>query len=735
MNKWTRRGFIAAGVATGGVLTVGVAIREGHRAPKLASMMTDDGETLVNVWVKLAEDNRVTAIVPHSEMGQGVFTSMTQMLADEMDADWDLVTFEQAPAHEAYANYPLGREYLMGDTKVPGFVQDSLNGGFLRIAQSMSLQITGGSTAVRFTGEGGMRIAGAAARDMIIRAAAKEWRVPRGEIRTERSFVYHDASDRSAPYSEFAAAAAKLSPPTQPKLKTVDEYTLMGTSVARFDIPSKVDGTAQFAMDVDLPGMSYAAVMGPPVFGARVEQLNDADARAMPGVRQILNEGDFVAVVADSYWQAEQAVRVLDVTWTETGREALDQDAIYAHFRADMANAVERGKEQTDIKAGNARRAIESAAQVLEAEYSVPYLAHAAMEPLNAVAQVSGDTVDIWIGHQNPLAVRDEIAGELSYKKTDVTVHNCLMGGGFGRKSEADYPLMAVKIARQVEGPVKMIWSREEDMRQDFYRPATTAKVIGGLAEDGAPTSWDYQFVHKNEPVEASHLLYDIPNQFVHYAETDNPIRFGPWRSVDHTQHGFFIESFIDELARAADADPLEYRRALIADKPRHLAVLDEAAKASGWARDIPEGRGLGVALVDSFGTIVAEVAEVDITGPMPKVLRVWAAADPGFVVNPDGFIAQIESGIIYGLSAALYGDITVDQGAIAQSNFHDYPVVRIDDAPEISVSLINSGARLGGGGEPGTPPIAPAVANAIVAAGGQRVRTLPLASQSFSGV
>ena len=735
MGKWTRRGFIAAGLAAGGVLTVGVAIREGDRATKLASMMEGDGETLVNVWVKLDQDNRITAIVPHSEMGQGVATAMAQMLADEMDADWDLVGFEQAPAHEAYANHALAREFIMGGAKVPGFVQDSLNGGFLRLSQSMSLQITGGSTAVRFTGQGGMRIAGAAAKEMIVRAAAKEWNVPVREIRTEKSFVHHNESGQSAPYAQFAEAASRLRPPTQPTLKTVDEYKLIGTSLKRFDIPAKVDGTAPFALDVDLPGMVYAAVMGPPVFGAAVSSVDDTYARGMAGVHRILNEGDFVAVVADSYWTAENAIRALDVQWTETGNEELDQEAIYARFKSDMARAVEDGREQTDSKVGNARRAVESAAQRLEADYSVPYLAHACMEPINAVAHVSGDKVDIWIGHQNPLSVRDEIAGAFGYDKGDVTVHNRLMGGGFGRKSEADYPLMAVKIARHFDVPVKMIWSREEDTRQDFYRPATTAKVIGGIAEDGSAVSWDYQFVHKHDPLEASEIPYNIPNQLIHYAETDNPIRFGPWRSVDHTQHGYFIESFIDEMAHAAGKDPMQYRRDLVAAKSRHVALLDAVAEASDWGRDMPEGRGLGIALVDSFGTIVAEVVEVDISGATPKVLKVWAACDAGFVMNPDGFIAQIESGIIYGLSATMYGNITVAHGEIVQSNFHDYPVTRIDDAPEIEVIIINSGARVGGGGEPGTPPLAPAVTNAIFAAGGGRIRSLPIGNQALGGV
>lgn len=727
MGKWTRRGFIAAGVATGGVFAVGVALREGHRAPKLAGMMTQEGETLVNVWVKLDNTNTVTAIVPHSEMGQGVFNTLSQMLAEEMDADWDKVRFEQAPAHEAYANYPMGREFLMGDTKVPGFVQDSLNGGFLHLAKAMSLQITGGSSAVRFTGQGGMRIAGAAARIMLRKAAASAWKVSEDELRTEKSYIYHDASGRSAPYSDFAEAASKLSPPTQPRLKPTSAFSLMGRSLARLDIPSKTDGTAQFGIDVDVPGLRYAAVMGPPVFGARVAALEDMAARSMRGVHKIINEEDFVAVVAESYWHAEQALAALDINWSHTGRETLDQAEIFARFKTDMARAVSEGREQTDIKKGQARKAGQAAPKRLEADFAVPYLAHAAMEPINATAQIKDGKVDIWIGHQNPLAIRNEIAGYLGVKQHDVTVHNYIMGGAFGRRFQADYGLMAVRIARHVEGPVKMIWSREQDTQQDFYRPATTAKIQAGLGEDGKPVSWDYQFVHKHDPPEATEIPYAIDNQLIHYAKTDNPIRFGAWRSVDHTQHGFFIETFIDELAHEAGKDPLSYRLALLTHQPRFTAVLNTAASAAGWGRTLPEGRGLGIAVNASFGTVVAEIAEVDVTGFTPRVVKVWAAADPGFVVNPDGFTAQIEGGIIYGLSAALYGNITVEKGAIAQSNFHDYRVMRIDEAPEIEVILVNSGANLGGGGEPGTPPIGPAVANAIFSATGQRVRTMPL--------
>lgn len=727
MGKWTRRGFIAAGVVSGGALMVGVGIREGHRAPKLAEMMTDDGETLVNVWVKLAPDNTITAIVPHSEMGQGVFTSMAQMLADEMDADWESVTFEQAPAHEAYANYPLGREFVMGDTKVPGFVQDSLNGGFLRIAQSMSLQITGGSTAVRFTGMGGMRIAGAAAREMIVKAASKAWGVSQVEITTRNSYVYADSHGLSAPYSEFAVQAGKFAPPTQPRLKTPDQYTLMGKSVPRFDIPAKTDGTAEFGIDIDLPDMKHAAIIGPPVLGAKTVNVDDTYARDMPGVIKILDKGSFVAVVAEGYWQAENAVRQLDVTWSETGAERLNQSDMFALMNSAIDAAGDKGEK--DVTLGNVSKANASAARVYEAEYSVPFLAHAAMEPLNATAWVRGDKVDLWSGLQNPLGIRDEIAGAMGVKKRDVTIHNVLLGGGFGRRSNPDYPLMAVEIAREFDHPVKMIWSREQDTQQDWYRPASVSRFKAGLDEAGMPVSWDNLYTQKHEPPEASHIPYKIDNQLIHYAQVDHHMRFGPWRSVDHTQHGFFIESFIDELADQAGMDGYAYRRKLLEHSPRYLAVLDAAAEAADWGREVAEGRGLGIALVDSFGTVVAQVVEVDVTGPEPRVIHVWCAADPGYAMNPDGFTAQIESGIIYGLTAALYGNITIENGAVVQSNFHDYPILRMNEAPQISVEIINSGAKIGGGGEPGTPPIAPALANAVFAATGVRVRSQPIAN------
>ncbi|MEL7128407.1 MAG: molybdopterin cofactor-binding domain-containing protein [Pseudomonadota bacterium] len=727
MGKWTRRGVITAGVLTGGALAVGVAIRPGHRAPRLADMMTDAGETLVNVWVKIAPDNTVTAIVPHSEMGQGVLTVMAQMLADEMDADWNKVAWEQAPAHEAYANFILAREYLAGDLNVPGIVQDTLNGAFLSITQAMGLQITGGSTAVRFTGEGGMRIAGAAAREMIVKAAAKAWNVPSKDIRTELGHVHHDATGRSEPYARFAAQAGRYAPPTQPRLKTADEFRLMGQPLKRFDIPSKVDGSATFGIDVDLPGMKYAAVMGPPVLGTDVVDLDATAAEAMPGVIKVLNKGSFVAVVADGYWQAQQAISALNVRWSETSGSRMDEAAVFAQLRTAMDQAIEAGDEKKDVSTGQARRIIGASDKTYGAEYTVPFLAHAAMEPLNATAWVRDGKVDLWSGLQNPLGIRNEIAKMVGIDRDNVEIHNVFLGGGFGRRAMTDYPLMAVEIASEFDVPIKMIWSREEDTTQDYYRPAAVSRFTAALDEAGQPIAWDNQFVQKHDPPEASHIPYDIENQFIHYTKSEHHIRFGPWRSVDHTQHGFFIESFIDELAHQAGRDGYEFRRQLLEGSPRYLAALDAAAEAADWGAPLPDGHGQGIAIVDSFGTIVAQVARVDATGPQPRVTHVFSAADPGYVMNPDGFTAQIESGIIYGLTAALYGRITIQNGAVVQSNFHDYEMLRIDEAPEISVTLINSGAKVGGGGEPGTPPIAPAVTNAIFAATGQRVRDLPI--------
>ena len=726
MGKWTRRGFIGAGVLTGGALVVGVAIRPGNPVDDLAPLVADgEGEQLVNAWIKVGPDNIVTAIVPHSEMGQGIQTTLGQMLADEMDADWANVRVQEAPAADEYANYPLARGYVAADLNPPEFLNETANGAFQQISKAMHLQITGGSSSVRFTGQRGMRVAGAAAREMLMKAAATLWDVDVSELRTEKSMVHHDASKRSETFANLAAPAAKESVPTRPTLKTPDQYKLMGTPVPRLDIPAKVNGTAQFGIDATLPGMKYAAVKSPPVFGSTVESIDAAKAKSMNGVLQILNMGDFVAVIADGYWQAQQALNAVGITYSTNPNDSMDQEKMFASYAA----ILDAGEAETDREKGDAAGAFANAAKKIEAEYKVPFLAHATMEPMNCTAWVHDGKLEVWAGSQNPLDARYAAAEAIGFDVEDVTYTNAYLGGGFGRRSAHDFVEQAARLAKAVSYPVKVIWSREEDMAQDNYRPAVTSRFQGGLDENGKTVSWENIYVIKDEPEPASSVdQYDIPNQLIRRADAELYAPYGPWRSVAHTQHGFFVESFVDELAEEAGKDPYEYRRTLLVNSPRHLKVLEGAAKMAGWGTPLPEGHGRGIAIVESFQSIVAEVAEVDITGVEPKVTKVFCCADAGYVMNPDGFIAQMESGIIYGLTSVLFGEISLKDGAVQQSNFHDYKMVRMDNAPEISVEIINSNVPdIGGGGEPGTPPIAPAVTNAIFAATGSRIRNLPI--------
>jgi isoquinoline 1-oxidoreductase beta subunit len=727
MGKWTRRAFLTTGVLAGGGLIVGVAIRPGHRTPKLAKFMQGDDEILINAWVKILPDNSIKVIVPHAEMGQGVHTALPMMLADEMDANWSMVSMEQAPAHEEYATFHVARQFVL-PSQAPGIVEDTLKGAFLKISQGMSMQITGGSFSVRSTGVLGMRAAGAAARALLIEAAAEAWGVPASEIRTENSYLHHDKTAKSEAYFKFAEAAASKKGAALPDLKSPDQFKLMGSSIKRFDIPAKVDGTATFGIDVDIPGMKYATVRAAPVFGSTVVSIDSKKAEQLPGVIKIVDLGSAVGVVAESYWQAKKAIAQVDVTFSKGDADKIDSNAVFAQFARDMDAAVEHGNEQKDYKVGDARGVLADSDDVFEAEYKVPYLAHATMEPLNCTAWVRDGTIELWSGLQNPLGVRDYIAEEFGYEKNLVKINNVYLGGGFGRRSLDDYPHQAVQLALAIPGvPIKMIWSREEDTQQDFYRPAVMSRFRASLKGNGDPLAWENQFVDKHEPIEAPTIPYAVDNQFIHYTDSPTHVRFGPWRSVDHTQHAFFTESFIDELAHKAGKDPYQYRRDLLQHKPRVLKVLDAAASMANWGRELPQGWSLGIALQYSFNSIVAEVVELDASGRKPKVNKVFCAIDAGFAVNPDGLIAQMESGIIYGLTAALYGEITLREGAVVQSNFHDYKMLRMDETPEIRVEIINSGESLGGGGEPGTPPIAPALTNAIFAATGKRIRELPI--------
>ncbi len=732
IGKWSRRGFIAAGVVTGGALIVGVAIRPGHRAPKLAHLVTRDGEALVNAWVKIAPDNTVTVIVPHAEMGQGVHTTLPMMLADEMNADWSRVQMLEAPAHEDYANYPLGRGYILGNMDVPRVLVGTVNGAFLKITQSMNLQITGGSSSLRMTGVQGMRIAGAAAREMLLDAAAATWQVPRGELEAKESYIEHAKSQRRAPFADFATAAADMTPPSKPRLKTPDQFTIMGTRRARFDIPAKVDGSAQFGLDIDLPNMRYATVRACPVFGGTVASLDASAAKTSPGVHDVVDLGNAFAVIGNGYWTAKQALERVKVTWNTGAAGSVDQAAVYAQFAGALDSMGDDGG-QKDVERGDAARSLRGATRIVEAEYRVPFLAHACMEPLNATAWVHDGLCEVWTGTQNPLGFRADVAKALGMPDAQVKIHNQYLGGGFGRRAQSDYAVQAARIAQRSDTPVKLIWAREEDMRQDNYRGAVTSRFKAALDADGVPFAWLNHYVNKHEPVEAPHIPYAIAHQSVRYIESPTHVRFGPWRSVDHSQHGFFTESFVDELAYAANQDPYRFRASLLADEPRYLKVLDTAAQHAGWGAKLPKGWGRGIALQRSFGTLVAQVVDVEVVAGRVRVDRVICAVDPGFAVSPDGLVAQMESGIVYGLTAALYGDISLANGAVMQSNFHDYKMLRIDETPRIETHIIASGEAIGGAGEPGTPAIAPALANAIFAATGTRIRELPVAKHDLN--
>ena len=733
MGKWTRRGVISAGVVAGGGLIVGVALRPGHRAPELKELVADEGEHLVTAWLKIDANNHVTAIVPHSEMGQGAQTALTQMLADELDADWDQVSFMEAPAEDEYANWSLGKGFILGDAEIPKALVPTVDGLFLQIGKLMKLQITGGSASVRTTGVHGMRVAGAAARDLLLEAAAAEWGVDKAQLRAEKSQIVHDGSSRSAPFAQFAAAAAALEPSRTPTLKRMEDFKIMGQHVERLDIPAKVNGSAQFALDTQLPGMKYAAVKGAPVFGSQVERIDSQVADNSPHVHAVVNLGDAVAVVADGYWMAEQALKSVDVTWSKTDNDAVNSDQLFARFEADLATAQDGGDSSDDVAIGDAGAAFQSADKVIEATYRVPYLAHACMEPLNATARVQDGQCEVWVGTQNPLGFRYEVAEALDFDAEKVTIHQHIMGGGFGRKATGDYAVQAARIAQETGFPVKLIWSREQDTRHDIYRPAVASKFRAALSDAGEILGWENVYHEKHEPAEAPLIPYAVNAQHIHHTDSPSHVPFGPWRSVDHSQHGFFTEAFFDEVATAANKDPFELRRELLADKPRHRAVLELAAEKAGWGGPMAEGQGRGISLQESFGSLVAQVVDVSVANGKVRVDRVVCAVDAGFAVSPDGVRAQMESGINYGLTAALYGDIQIENGAVKQSNFHDYRMVRMDEAPVVETHIINSGEAWGGAGEPGTPGIAPALASAVYQATGTRVRQLPLSNYDFN--
>jgi len=728
----SRRRVLLGGAAAAGTLIVGYALWPSGRIRRADRLAAKTGERFLAYWIKIADDDIVTVVIPHCDMGTGIFTALLQMAAEELGADWDKTRAETAPPDPLFANGALVEGFALGQAgmtrdSVPAFLQGSVFAAGNRLAQFMDIQVTGGSSAVRTTGVYGVRIAAAAAREMLIAAAADRLKAPLKAFHTEGSRVIHKPSGQSFRFGELAAAASRYSPSSHPAVKPRSEYTLVGKAIPRIDIPAKVNGATQYGIDVQVPGMQYAAIKISPIVGGKLISVNEASIAGNPGIEKVIKLDDAVIVVADRFWRAQRAAEALETVFGDAGNAAVSSDSI----REQQLKALNQASIKHEFSLGKGAKALQNQAAI-ERMYQVPYLAHAAMEPVNATALRKADgSLEIWAGSQDGLGARAFCAKTAGLHLEQVIFHLMPSGGAFGRRLPGlwNFLAYAVQAAMALPGtPVKLIFTREQDLRHDYYRPNVSSRFKATLNADGTPAAWVNEYTTDNGSNAEAHIVYEVPNQAYGAVKVATPVPVGPWRSVEFSWHGFFVESFIDELAHEAKADPLEYRRALLKRKPRHLAALELAAAKAGWGAPLAPGCARGIAMVECFGTIVVHVAEVEVSddGAL-KVHRITSAVDCGLAVNPDGFKAQIEGAIVFGLSAALYGEITLSKGAVEQQNFPNYPVVRLKDCPAIEVHIIESDAPFGGGGEPGTPPVAPAVTNAIFAAAGIRIRELPI--------
>jgi isoquinoline 1-oxidoreductase beta subunit len=705
-SSLSRRLFLRTGVAAGGglLLSLRLPFSTGEAEAAKASFAP-------NAFVRIDGDGQIVLTMPYVEMGQGTYTSIPMLIAEELEVELSQVRLEHAPPNEKlYANPLLG------------------------------IQATGNSNAIRGAWKP-LREAGATAKAMLVAAAAKRWNVDPASCRAQGGEVLHPPTARRVKYEELAADAARMPVPHNVALKEPKEFKLIGTPAKRLDTPAKVNGTAVYGIDVRPPGMKIATLAQSPVFGGRVKSVDDAAARAVRGVRQIVRLDDAVAVVADHMGAAKKGLEALAIEWEEGPHAGLTTAAI-----ASELEQATLGPGAVAQAIGNADRAMAEAVTKVDAIYQVPFLAHAALEPMNCTVHVREDACDVWVGNQALGRVQAAAATTAGLPLHKVVVHNRLIGGGFGRRLEVDGVVRAVQIAQQVDGPVKVVWTREEDIQHDMYRPYWFDRLSAGLDQKGMPVTWTHRFAgssviarylppaFKNgvdpDSVEgAIDLPYALPNLRVEYLRVEPPgIPTAFWRSVGPSHNVFVTESFMDELAAAAKQDPVAYRLALLEKAPRAKSVLALAAQAAGWGQPLPERVGRGVSAQFVFGTYMAQVAEVEVSKDgAVHVRRVVCAVDCGTVVNPDTVEAQVQSGIIFGATAALYGEITLKNGRVEQSNFDNYQMLRMNEAPAIEVHIVKSAEPPGGMGETGTSAIVPAIANAIFAATGKRLRKMPV--------
>ncbi len=714
LSNASRRKFLKAGAVIGGGLVIAFTV-------PLVKRFSGGGEAaptapaaapVANAFLRVGSDDSVTVLIAHSEMGQGIWTALPMLIAEELDADWSRVRVEHAPAAPVYAHTVFG------------------------------MQMTGGSSSTWSEFER-YRQAGATARALLVQAAAQQWGVAPADCRVENGVI--SSGSHSARFGELAEAANALPAPEKVALKDSKDWKLIGKATKRLDTPEKITGRAVFGMDVKFDGLLTAVVARPPVFGATVKSYDAAKAKALPGVRTVVQVPSGVAVVADHFWAAKQGRDALAVEWDLGPNAALDTAALKAEFQrlADTPGLAA-------AKAGDPAAALKQAARTLKADYHVPYLAHAPMEPLNATVKIGPDSCEIWAGTQFQTLDQMVAAQITGLKPEQVQIHTTFLGGGFGRRATptSDFVSEAVHVAKAAGQPVKTVWTREDDVRGGYYRPAYLHRVQIGVDDKGMPSAWQHAVVGQSilvgtpmepmmvkdgidatsvEGVADSPYLKGIAAHRVdmHSPNTGIPVLW--WRSVGHSHTAFVMEGLIDELALAAKQDPVAYRRALLKDHPRHLGALNLAAEKAGWGTPLPAGRARGIALHESFGSIVAQVAEVSVQDGQIRVHRVTCAVDCGIAVNPAGIVAQLESGVAFGLSAALHSRLDFQEGRVQQSNFHDYVVLRLGEMPQVDVHIVPSTEKPGGVGEPGTPPVAPAVANALAALTGKRLRELPL--------